>query len=472
MEKLFEEWSGDRCVNIVSLSAHGSNRRYYRIKGNAKQCLVAVNGDVRENEAFYYYSDYFKKIGVNVPEVYAVSADRTTYLLEDLGDTTLYDYLQQKKTDNSVYDDDTIAIYKRVIDCLLQIQFGGQNIDYSYSYPREVFDEQSVRWDLNYFKYNFLKLAYIPFDEQLLENDFDTLVSYLSRIDSATFLYRDFQSRNIMLVGEKNDLYFIDYQGGRRGPLHYDLASLLYDAKAEMPIEVRQQLLNYYIDKLSQLISIDSKQFEQEFYLFVLLRIMQAMGAYGYRGLYEGKEHFVKSIANARSNMQWILQNKTLPIVVPHLNDVWHSIVDSKLLNQKVATFEQSEMLTVSVNSFSFKRGYPTDASGNGGGFVFDCRALPNPGRYPKYKNFTGRDSEVIDFFKDYSEMDEFLNLVYDIVSRSVKRYQERRFTNLQVNFGCTGGQHRSVYCAEKLAQYLKNNYSCNVIVRHLEQEK
>ena len=239
-----------------------------------------------------------------------------------------------------------------------------------------------------------------------------------------------------------------------------------------MPIEVRQQLLNYYIDKLSQLISIDSKQFEQEFYLFVLLRIMQAMGAYGYRGLYEGKEHFVKSIAHARSNMQWILQNKTLPIVVPHLNDVWHSIVESKLLNQKVATFEQSEMLTVSVNSFSFKRGYPTDASGNGGGFVFDCRALPNPGRYPKYKNFTGRDSEVIDFFKDYSEMDEFLNLVYDIVSRSVKRYQERRFTNLQVNFGCTGGQHRSVYCAEKLAQYLKNNYSCNVIVRHLEQEK
>ena len=359
-----------------------------------------------------------------------------------------------------------------MIDCLLQIQFGGQNIDYSYSYPREVFDEQSVRWDLNYFKYNFLKLAYIPFDEQLLENDFDTLVSYLSRIDSATFLYRDFQSRNIMLVGEKNDLYFIDYQGGRRGPLHYDLASLLYDAKAEMPIEVRQQLLNYYIDELSQLISIDSKQFEQEFYLFVLLRIMQAMGAYGYRGLYEGKEHFVKSIAHARSNMQWILQNKTLPIVVPHLNDVWHSIVESKLLNQKVATFEQSEMLTVSVNSFSFKRGYPTDASGNGGGFVFDCRALPNPGRYPKYKNFTGRDFEVIDFFKDYSEMDEFLNLVYDIVSRSVKRYQERRFTNLQVNFGCTGGQHRSVYCAEKLAQYLKNNYSCNVIVRHLEQEK
>ncbi|MBR5831052.1 MAG: phosphotransferase [Bacteroidales bacterium] len=471
MEKLFEKWSGQRSVDMVRMSAHGSNRVYYRIKGSTKQCLAAVNGDVRENEAFFYYSDYFKNKGISVPEVYAVSDDKTMYLLEDLGDTTLYDYLQQKKADNASFDDDTIAIYKRVIDCLLKIQFSGCDIDYSYSYPREAFDSQSIRWDLNYFKYNFLKLAYIPFDEQLLENDFDTLVSYLSRIDSATFLYRDFQSRNIMLSAD-NDLYFIDYQGGRRGPLHYDLASLLYDAKAEMPIEVREQLLSYYIDNLSQLLPVDAKQFEQEFYLFVLLRIMQAMGAYGYRGLYEGKEHFVKSIAHARSNMQWILKNKTLPVAVPHLDTVWRAIVDSEVLDQKVATFEQSHMLTVSVNSFSFKRGYPIDVSGNGGGFVFDCRALPNPGRYPQYKHVTGKDREVIDFFKNYSEMDEFLNLVFDIVSRSVKRYQERGFTSLQVNFGCTGGQHRSVYCAENMGRYLRDNYNCNVVVRHLEQEK
>jgi RNase adaptor protein for sRNA GlmZ degradation len=199
---------------------------------------------------------------------------------------------------------------------------------------------------------------------------------------------------------------------------------------------------------------------------------MQAMGAYGYRGLYEGKEHFVKSIAHARSNMQWILKNKTLPVAVPHLDTVWRAIVDSEVLDQKVATFELSHMLTVSVNSFSFKRGYPIDVSGNGGGFVFDCRALPNPGRYPQYKHVTGKDREVIDFFKNYSEMDDFLNLVFDIVSRSVKRYQERGFTSLQVNVGCTGGQHRSVYCAENMGRYLRDNYNCNVVVRHLEQEK
>ena len=282
-------------------------------------------------------------------------------------------------------------------------------------------------------------------------------------------MYRDFQSRNIML--KDGEVYYIDYQGARQGPMHYDLASLLYDAKADIPSDVRQHLLTYYIDQLCKKQTIDKQEFIQQYYMFVLLRIMQAMGAYGYRGLYEGKEHFVKSIYYARENIKWILENNALPVNTPHLHEVWNNILRSKYLDEKISSFTRPT-LTVSINSFSFKRGYPVDSTGNGGGFVFDCRALPNPGRYPEYKNVTGKDREVIDFFKNYSEMDEFLNLVFDMVSRSVKRYQERGFTNLQVNFGCTGGQHRSVYCAEKLAQYILSNYNVNVVIHHLEQEK
>ena len=323
---------------------------------------------------------------------------------------------------------------------------------------------------MNYFKYHFLKLAYIPFDEQLLENDIEKLTAYIDSLDRDSFMYRDFQSRNIMVMD--NQLYFIDYQGGRRGTKHYDLASLLYDAKAEMPNDVRQQLLDYYVSILENYQKVNKTLFEQEFYVFVLLRIMQAMGAYGYRGFYEGKEHFVRSIEPALKNMKWILENKTLPIQLPHLNGVWKQILESDFLQHKIAECENQNVLTVAINSFSFKRGYPMDLTGNGGGFVFDCRALPNPGRYPQYKHVTGKDQEVIDFFKDDNEVEAFLELVFEIASSSVEQYLQRRFTNLQVNFGCTGGQHRSVYCAERLAQYILQNYECKVLLHHLEQEK
>lgn len=469
MKKLFEDWAGEQCLDIQPLSAHGSNRLYYRLKGQSKQCLLAKNDDVRENEAFLYYSDFFIERGVAVPKVYSVDSTKTMYLLEDLGNTTLYDFLQAKKNNNTSFDDEVKDVYKRLIDSLLDMQFVGKDADFSNSYPRAAFDIQSICWDLNYFKYHFLKLAYIPFDEQLLENDCNTFATYLSGIDSGYFLYRDFQSRNIML--HNNSLYFIDYQGGRRGALHYDLASLLFDAKAEMPNQLREQLLDYYVSKLADRQTVDKEQFKQEYYCFVLLRIMQAMGAYGYRGFYEGKEHFVRSIAPAVANMQWLIENKEPMLDIPHLKKVWNSIVHSAFLADKVVKLEEASELTVSINSFSFKRGYPQDASGNGGGFVFDCRALPNPGRYQQYKNITGKDQPVIEFLEKEPEVKEFLTLVFDVVAKSVRKYRTRKFTSLQVNFGCTGGQHRSVYCAEQLANYIKSNFDCNVVVRHLEQE-
>ncbi len=469
MKKIFEKWANELCIEKTPIAAHGSNRSYYRLKGKTHACLGALNFDKRENEAFFYYSDFFTRKGFSVPKIYAIDASRCMYLLQDLGNTTLYDFLTLKKQQGLGFDEEMLALYKIIIDKLIEFQFSGNEIDYSYAYPRNTFDSQSMQWDLNYFKYYFLKLAYISFDEQLLEKDYQVFIDYLLTVDNNYFMYRDFQSRNIML--HENEMYFIDYQGGRKGALHYDIASLLFDAKAEIPNPIREELLNYYMTKVSARIDINPDTFRQQFYAFVLLRIMQAMGTYGYRGFYEHKEHFLKSIIPAQENIQWIIDNKTFPIQIPHLYHVWKQIATSVTIKEKIQSYERNMQLRVSVNSFSFKRGYPIESKGNGGGFVFDCRALPNPGRYDEYKNYTGKDPIVIEYLKKQPSVELFLNSVYELVSLSVKNYQERKFTDLQINFGCTGGQHRSVYCAEQLAIYLNKHFNCSVIVHHLEQE-
>jgi len=318
----------------------------------------------------------------------------------------------------------------------------------------------------NYFKYYFLKLARIHFDEQALEEDFQTFTDYLLQTETDYFLYRDFQSRNIMLKDGKP--YFIDYQGGRHGALHYDLASLLYDAKADMPDSVRKMLLGYYIITVSKLIPIDPEKFQQFFYGYVLIRIMQAMGSYGFRGFYEKKEHFLQSIPYALNNLASILTNVRFPVKIPALLDALENVVQSKRL-KKISTDQR--FLTVTINSFSYKRGIPVDVSGHGGGFVFDCRAIHNPGRYERYSSLTGKDSEVISFLDKEPEIKLFLKNVKSIVDQSVEKYLKRKFTNLMVSFGCTGGQHRSVYCAEALAKHLKAKFNIKLVLRHLELE-
>ena len=464
--QLFENHFKEKSESVEMLPGSGSYREYCRLISSRRTVIGAFNVDVKENTAFLSFTNHFKMNGLPVPEVYAVSADLKKYLLEDLGDITLFDFLSSER-EKEGFSESIISKYKKVLKVLPKIQVvAGKELDYSVCYPRAAFDKTSMMWDLNYFKYYFLKLAKIQFDEQALEDDFQSFSDYLLSADSNYFLYRDFQSRNVML--KNGEVYFIDYQGGRRGALQYDLASLLYDGKADIPQLVRQQLFAYYIAELKKYIPVNDSDFTAYFKGFVLIRIMQAMGAYGFRGFYEKKEHFLKSIPFALKNLEILLEDLTLPVKLPELQNVLYQLIHSEVLKEIGQT---KSNLTVTISSFSYKNGYPADSSGNGGGHVFDCRALNNPGRYPEFKNLTGKDVEVQEFLEQKSEIGIFLNAVKVIVDQSVKTYLERNFTNLSVSFGCTGGRHRSVYSAEKVAEYLRNNFPVNVVVIHREQQ-
>ncbi len=464
--KLFEAWANEKLVKITPLAQSGSDRKYYRIFSENKTALGVFNNDTKENLAFVEFSKHFLSKGLNVPKIYAEEVTQDIYLIEDLGDTTLFAFLTKQKED-APFTDELKSVYLKVLKALPKFQVeAGQGLNYSLCYPRSRFDKQSMMWDLNYFKYYFLKLAQIPFDEQALENDYQVFTDYLLKSEQQYFLYRDFQSRNIML--KDDEVYFIDYQGGRRGALQYDLASLLYDAKAEIPQEVRDELLDFYINELKQYIEVDEIAFRKQFTAYVLIRIMQAMGAYGFRGFYEKKAHFLASIPPALQNLEFVLSKIDLPIELPTLLPVLQKLVKSEKL--KAIGINRSKLM-VSVNSFSFKRGVPVDQSGHGGGFVFDCRALHNPGRYDEYKALTGKDLKVIEFLDKEDDVAIFKKHVLAMVEQSVEKYIERDFDHLTVDFGCTGGQHRSVYLAEFLSRHLKNKYNIKVILRHREQE-
>jgi aminoglycoside/choline kinase family phosphotransferase len=462
---LFEAWAGEEAIRFQPLPLSGSNREYYRIEGATKGALGVFNPDQKENRAFLEFTRAFLKSGLPVPKVYKEDSEKKIYLIEDLGDTTLYSYLTQIRSQLG-FNEELKNVYKQVLDHLVLFQTeGGKLIDYSYCYPRASFDKQSMMWDLHYFKYYFLKLAGIPFDEQELENDYQTFTDFLLKADRDYFLYRDFQSRNVML--RKGRVYFIDYQGGRKGALQYDLASLLYDGKADIPDEVRDELLEYYLDKLSEHIVYDREKFKGYFLGYVLVRIMQALGAYGFRGFYERKEHFLQSIPYAIQNLKTLLKKK-LPVEIPNLQEALMQLtVSEKLL--KIA--QKAKRLKVQVNSFSYKRGIPVDESGHGGGFVFDCRALHNPGRYEEYREFTGMDENVIRFLDSQEDMHEFLDYAKRLIDNAVDNYQKRNFTHLMVNFGCTGGRHRSVFSAERMGEHLREKYDVDVEVKHREQE-
>ena len=452
-------------TNIQELPPSGSYRRYFRLSTKNETFIGAFNPDPKENLAFIHFTKHFLNCNLNVPEIIAEDIDNHIYILSDLGDTTLFSFLEANRTKGE-FSDDILSVYKKVLDDLTEFQFiGGKELDYSFCYPRSSFDKQSMMWDLNYFKYYFLKLAKIPFDEQKLEDDFEVFVNYLSQAESNYFLYRDFQSRNIML--KDKEVYFIDYQGGRKGPLYYDVASLLYDAKANIPQNKREELLDYYISKVKNIIPVNEKEFKGMYYCFVLIRIMQAMGAYGFRGFYEKKEHFLKSIPFALQNLDWLMENVEIPINIPTLTNVLQSLITSEELKKYNDKVFPESALCIKINSFSFFKGIPEDKSGNGGGFVFDCRALPNPGRYAEYENYSGLDSKVSDFLNNDEEVKQFLQNVIKISEQSVEKYISRNFNNLQISFGCTGGQHRSVFCAEKLKAHLQSKYNLKIEIEH-----
>lgn len=464
LKKLFEGWAGEKVKTFSPLPQSGSARNYYRISGTSISAIGAYNPDLKENKAFIYLSAHFKKNKVNVPEVYAKDPESGIYLLEDLGDITLYSLLTENRSGNTI-PENIIDYYKRTIDGLVKIQTGVKGLNFNNCYPRHSFDTRSIMWDLNYFKYYFLKLANINFDEELLENDFEAFCKFLLNADSKYFLYRDMNSRNVMVKEDK--VYFIDYQGGRKGALQYDIASLLYDAKANIPQTLRDELLEYYLLSLSKIKIIDNKEFLKYYYGFVLIRILQALGAYGFRGYFERKDHFLKSIPFAVQNLSWLLRSKKLKISAPYLLSLVEQIVQSPEIQKYEWNDSAKDKLTVLITSFSYRNTLPVDLSGNGGGFVFDCRGIVNPGRFDEYKPFTGMDQNVQAFLDKEPTAQEFLKNTFTLVENSVDSYMNRGWNNLMVNFGCTGGQHRSVYSAERLASYLSRRKDIIVELKH-----
>ena len=445
----------------------GSGRKILRLSTEKHRAIGVLYGVREENLAFVEFSKHFRRHALPVPEIYAEDLDHGAYLEEDLGDTTLYEFLTRNRTATTIAPQ-AIEAYRKVVAILPRFQVeAGRDLNYSVCYPNPSFDRQSIAWDLNYFKYYFLRLAGIPFNEQALEDDFSRLTDFLLSAPRDYFLYRDFQSRNIML--RNGDPFFVDYQGGRKGALQYDIASLLYDAKADLPPELRQQLLEHYLDRLSGFIKLDRDAFMQQFYPYVYIRIMQALGAYGFRGFFERKVHFLQSVPYALKNLRWLLHNVRLPIPLPALMNAFKDMLASEKL-QSLAT--DADNLVVRIFSFSFHHDMPKDESGNGGGFVFDGRSLPNPGREERFKTLTGKDAPVIDYLNQQEGVHQFLAGVLSLVDASITAYQQRGFKNLMVSFGCTGGQHRSVYLAEQLAKRLRARPNLEVVLRHLELEK
>ena len=456
------------------MKQQGSNRLYTRIQDASGRSVIRVEGTNRdENRAFIYMARHFHDLGLPVPELYWVSEDEMTYTQEDLGDTLLFDAIRHGR-ETGEFSAEERTLLERAIRALAHVQvIGAQSFDWSVCFPVPEMDERSIRWDLNYFKYCFLKGTRIEFSEPRLEDDFDTLTAKIlsplrGEPERGWFLYRDFQSRNVML--KDGQPYFIDFQGGRRGPTQYDVASFLWQAKANIPASLREELIDAYLDELHKLQPCMAEdEWRAALPHFVLFRTLQVLGAYGYRGYFERKPHFLESIPNALKNLREILNQ--LP-EYPYLRELADRLVNQSVLCQRSGLYSVSpkDGLTITISSFSFKRGIPADTSGNGGGYVFDCRSTHNPGKYEEYKTQTGLDQPVIDFLEKDGEILTFLNSVYALVDHHVERFLERGFDHLQVSFGCTGGQHRSVYCAEHLASHLKDKYPVHIHLIHREQ--
>jgi aminoglycoside/choline kinase family phosphotransferase len=468
LNRLFEKHFGAAPERVLPLQGQlgGSGRLIVRLVGAGKSAIGILYPVREENAAFIEFSRHFRRLGLPVPEIYAEDLSQGAYLEEDLGDTTLFEFLSANRTGDTIAAE-VVETYRKVVAVLPRFQVeAGRDLNYKVCYPRASFDRQSIAWDLNYFKYYFLRLAGVPFNEQALELDFTRLTKFLLTAPHDYFLYRDFQSRNIML--RDGSPWFLDYQGGRKGALQYDIASLLYDGKADLPPDLRGQLLDTYLDCLAGFIDLKRDAFMEHYYAFVYVRILQALGAYGFRGFYERKAHFLQSVPYALKNLHWLAANVKLPIALPALLEALERISSNQNL-QQLAT--PTAGLTVRIFSFSFHHSSPVDESGNGGGFVFDARSLPNPGREEQFRSLTGRDAPVIEYLDRHESVHNFLANAISLVDASLANYLQRGFSSLMVSFGCTGGQHRSVYLAEQLAKHLRGSAGIEIVLRHIELE-
>ena len=483
---LYEKWAGVRPERIEKLPQAGSNRIYYRFYGPSAEQSGSVIGVIgqshEENHAFICLTRHFTKCLLPVPRLLAVSSDEMVYLQSDLGDMSLYKALEKGRNAGGRYNVSEQNLLRRVIRILPEFQVrGAHGLDFSCCYPQAVFDRTSVLFDLYYFKYCFLKAVDIDFHELKLEATFQLMADDLTQKVGDTFLYRDFQARNVMLSADGQP-FFIDYQGGRKGPLAYDLVSFLWQASARYSDKLRAELINVYIVSLKRYMEFDERIFRSKLNLFVLFRLMQVLGAYGFRGYFERKDYFIQSIPPAIENMKTLLQTGGCPY--PYLNDLLNRLVclpcfqESPLMargftdgSNTSSLNEMKTALKVRVFSFSYRKGIPEDESGNGGGYVFDCRSIHNPGRYESYKRLTGLDEPVVRFLENDGEILRFLNSVYKLADAHVERYMQRGFTDLMFAFGCTGGQHRSVYAAQRLAEHLHARYGIEVYLYHREQQ-
>lgn len=469
LSQLFFDATGKKAGEQTALTASGSNRRYYRIESEDKSVsLIGVQGTSREeNHAFLYMAELFLEKGLNVPRVLAASDDEMCYVQQDLGNTLLFDYIAEgRKT--GVFSAPEKEMLRKVVRGLAKFQvIGAEKFDFNQCYPQPEFNLRSILWDLNYFKYCFLKATGLDFQEDKLENEFERLAYILLRSNYSAFMYRDFQSRNVMICKDSNGElvpYFIDFQGGKKGPVYYDVASFLWQAKANFHPDLREELIEEYIDELQKYMPVDRPVFYETLKHFVLFRTMQVLGAYGFRGYFEKKPHFLQSIPFAIDNLRHLLKHASEDY--PYLIQVLKEMTEMKQFKDVGVR----KPLVVRVFSFSYKKGIPADTSGNGGGFVFDCRAINNPGKYERYQFFTGMDEPVISFLEEDGEILPFLEEAYNMVDFSVKRYMDRGFQNLMVSFGCTGGQHRSVYAAEKMATHINEKFGVEVQLIHREQ--
>jgi len=461
LKPLFESYTGTALTEITELPASGSNRRYFRLKGGNITLIGAIGTNLQENHSFIYLARHFREKGLRVPAVLAVSEDGQAYIQEDLGDQVLFGMVAQGR-ESGLYSSVETDLLRRTIEQLPRLQFvGAQGLDWKNCYPQEAFDARMVDFDLNYFKYCFLKATGLEFNEIELQEDFEKLKEDLLKEDDNTFLYRDFQARNVMI--KDGEPWFIDFQGGRRGPIYYDVASFIWQARSRFPEDLKQDLIRTYLRALQQFKQVDEEAFRSRLRLFVLFRTLQVLGAYGFRGYFEKKPHFLASVPYALSNLRKLLETPFSDY--PYLNTILAQLASMPELNE----IPQDHRLSVHIYSFAYKKGIPADTTGNGGGYVFDCRSVNNPGKYEYYRQFNGTDPEVIKFLEDDGEVFTFLDSVYKLVDAHAKRFIERKFTNLQVCFGCTGGQHRSVYCAEHMARHLKDKFDIKVTVTHRE---
>jgi aminoglycoside/choline kinase family phosphotransferase len=469
IKESYQEWAGKEPDSVDVLPQSGSERRYFRLHGKEGTVIGTYGANIKENETFIYFSRHFRKKDLAVPEIYAINDGQDCYLQEDFGEISLLNRLEAEGFVSPVYD-----LFKKSLEALAQLQVqGDEGLNYNFCLTSKEFGQQAIMADLLYFKYYFLDALRRPYDKQKLLDDFEALSTYLTHTEYKYFMFRDFQSRNI-LIKKANSVHFIDYQGGMKGAPQYDVASMLWQARANLPDEWKENLLMDYMNAFERIINapLDKNLFRSQYNGYVLIRLLQVLGAYGFRGLFERKAQFLTSIPLALTNLKKFFNNQSIGIVVPEFRKVLDLCVSDEIIEQftPLQATEQTP-LVVAINSFSYKNGLPADESGNGGGFVFDCRGILNPGRLDEFKALTGRDKTVKDFIEQQTKMTEFLNSVFDIVDITVENYIRRGFENLTVSFGCTGGQHRSVYAADALARHLRNKFKVKIELKHLVQD-